>query len=109
MSVFPCQTRTQIRAVIEGNCNRVAFDELEEHLRRCPECQAELQALDDAGDPFLSALQRVLDPTSIQSNPTVKAALARLDALCERAGSPLGGAIERQPAMVAGLDRKSVV
>src|SRR6516225_2496947 len=78
MSDVRCQTRSQIRAVLDGRNVAFAYDALEEHLRHCPECQAELKALDDGGDAFLFRLQSLLNSSSIQAHPVLKEAVLRL-------------------------------
>jgi WD40 repeat protein/serine/threonine protein kinase len=102
MSASLCPKRSQIRELVRAQGHFLPFEELEEHLLHCPDCQAELEALDGAMAPFVSTVQRLLDPTAIQSNRIFQAALVRLSSLHPGAGDKVAGTPENQAPAVAG-------
>lgn len=76
MSDWPCQIQSLVQELIHGH--RLPDGAIEEHLNSCSECQAELEALDNDADPFVSTFRTLLDPTPIQSNRELLAVISRL-------------------------------
>jgi serine/threonine protein kinase/WD40 repeat protein len=79
MSGSACPRRSEIRDLARGHAPIALDDELAEHLDHCPECQAELAALDGAQNSFVFTIQKHLDPDAIRSIPILQHAVAQLD------------------------------
>ena len=81
MSAGPCEMRSQLRTLVR-NCQPVVLDDdFVEHLEHCPQCQAEFEKLDGGGQPFLDAVQKLLDPKHIRTLPVLESTVKRLCAL----------------------------
>jgi hypothetical protein len=81
ISIPSCPSQADLLDLIAGRLSRERHDALDVHVRGCGRCQAELNALDDPDDEFLSTVRGLLNPDLIRMIPPLRDAIADLELL----------------------------
>jgi WD40 repeat protein/serine/threonine protein kinase len=76
VSTSPCPACSQLADLIAGRLSLEWHETIEEHLRSCANCQAQVAALDEPDDDFVSKLNTWLDATGIRATRPLRDALA---------------------------------
>src|SRR5258708_2637928 len=84
-----CPAPAELAAFRLGKLPPERVEELAEHLERCPECLAHLEAHEPDSDGLEEALRKPLDSEPFSDEPECRFALARVLALGEGAVVPL--------------------
>jgi eukaryotic-like serine/threonine-protein kinase len=72
-----CPSASELRSYALGKMSEEASAALGAHLRRCPQCVAELDGLNDATDPLIARL-RSPHANDVADSPELRQAVARL-------------------------------
>jgi len=81
MSNAPCPTRSQLEDLIAGRLSFERHEAIDEHVRGCKNCQAEVDSLEEPQDAFLSTLRAAIDPAATRAKRPLREALASLKLL----------------------------